>query len=89
MEFLAEALLRKNGEVKKGEGEKMESLEDGKIYHNCCFRSRNGTNKLIGERKNSIFGGTDKLYYKGVKWIIPRYPILTRRKLKNWKTENE
>ena len=45
------------------EGEK----ENTKIYHNCKYRNRNGTNKLIQLGEMCIFGGTSQLYYKNIK----------------------
>ena len=35
----------------------MESIDGEKIYHNCRFRNRNDTNRLIGEGKICIVFG--------------------------------
>lgn len=45
--------------------EKRKKIET-KFYHNCSYRKKNGTNKLMEPGKGCIFGGTNSLHYREV-----------------------
>ena len=58
-----------------------EKEEKEKIFfcQNCTNRNRNGTNKIIVNGDQCIFGGTNGLYYTEIKKkFIPREKIFTR-----------
>lgn len=44
-----------------------EEKENTQIYHNCKYRNRNGTNKLIQPGKICIFEGRNQLHYRNIK----------------------
>ena len=69
-------------EKEVGEGE--EQKQEKKIYPNCIYRNREVANKIIQKGDFYIFGGTGKLYYKGIKKkFIPREETITRSISKN------
>ena len=48
------------------------------FYQNCSYRNRNGTNKMIVNGDQCIFGGTIELYHIEIKkTFIPREKIFT------------
>lgn len=71
-------------EREKEVGEREEQKQEEKVYPNCIYRNREVANKIIQKGDFCIFGGTGKLYYKGIKKkMIPIEETTTRSTSKN------